>query len=190
MGKTHNSLMGEFLVRAICETYYRNQPGRGTNYEDYYYVLSQINDSELGEFDNPAVQSMIDYLRSRVEQIVASARAPGVSRWRFEEIFQESANYIEDVSRHMLNHQPANLHGHLQFLIHAIEEKSVVNIFTLNHDTIIEQTLAQAGVVYNDGFGKQAGDLRYWQPELFDRLVGSPRLFKLHGSIGLVQSYS
>lgn len=170
------------LVRSICETYYSDEPTRGTNYEDYYYVLSQISDSELREFDNPAVQPLIDELRLHVEQIVSPPHSFATIR-RVEDIFRESTNYIEDVSMNMLRRQRPNLDDHLQYLIEAIAARPRIDIFTLNHDTVIEDTLTHNGIAFIDGFGGAISDLRYWQPELFSSNEQTTRLFKIHGSI-------
>ena len=55
-----------FVVRFLnrlkveIDQYYKYQTRRTTNYEDFYYVASQIKDSILEEYDNPAVQALID----------------------------------------------------------------------------------------------------------------------------------
>lgn len=170
------------LVRSICEAYYLEQPGRQSNYEDYYYIVSQINDSVTGEFDNPAIQALIDHIRLDVEQILAPPYLPGSYVSSFENIFQESIYYIHDVSRMMLTRQPSDLDDQLLFLRQAIDELSQVDIFTLNHDTIIEQTLSRARIPFVDGFEFRTRHMRIWEPSLFSE-TESTRLFKLHGSI-------
>jgi hypothetical protein len=55
------------------------------------------------------------------------------------------------------------------------------DIFSLNHDLLIERQLEQSGIVFSDGFSQKIGDvLRFngsWKDE------DSVRLYKLHGSL-------
>jgi len=171
------------LVRDTCEEYYNVQLSRRTNYEDYYYVLSQIYDSELGEFDNPAVQSLVDELRPQIEQILLEESSSGIRPPKYLNLLQEGINYIEDTATNMLLHQPTDLDDHLLFLYQGIEEGLSIDVFTLNNDTILEQTLSRTGFVFVDGFGDEISGLRYWQPDLFDTMSAPIRLFKLHGSV-------
>jgi len=59
-----------------------------------------------------------------------------------------------------------------------------IDIFSLNHDTVIEQLLESNNIAYRDGFGEKDGNLRKWKPEIFDDGEDKRiRLLKLHGSI-------
>lgn len=62
-----------------------------------------------------------------------------------------------------------------------------MNIFTLNHDTVLEQSLANNGLKTVDGFGEPKYKVRYWDPDLFERENSGVRLFKLHGSVNWFQ---
>jgi hypothetical protein len=52
----------------------------------------------------------------------------------------------------------------------------------LNHDVLIERLFADSGIPFVDGFGEPGGDVRYFEPGLFESST-KVRLFKLHGSI-------
>ena len=57
-------------------------------------------------------------------------------------------------------------------------------IFTLNHDTLIEQSFSKTDVVFADGFYPSFGtEVRFWNPTLLDVDVDKVRVFKLHGSV-------
>jgi hypothetical protein len=170
------------LEREI-DQYYRPQPGRCTNYEDLYYVASQIDDSESGDYDNPAVQPLIEKIRPEIQPLLVDNENDGIQQWRLQELAGESTSYIEDVTRHSLGKEPTRT-DHLNSLKDACLDNrlSSVDLFTLNHDTVLEQCLSQNSVQATDGFGEPENDVRYWRPDLFDQ-PSKVRLFKLHGSV-------
>jgi hypothetical protein len=57
-----------------------------------------------------------------------------------------------------------------------------LDIFTLNHDVLIEAQCRSANVLYEDGFADRRGELLVfsWWPQNKREKV---RLFKLHGSV-------
>src|SRR3972149_10081867 len=63
-----------FLNRLKIEIdhYYLYETGHFTNYEDLYYVASQIHDSESKEYDNPVVQPFIDKVLPEIRLLVLS----------------------------------------------------------------------------------------------------------------------
>jgi len=74
--------------------------------------------------------------------------------------------------------QPVGLDT-ISALAGATEE---LDIFSLNHDLLIERELGQRGIAFADGFGERWGDaLRFnWS---WNKPGTKVRLFKLHGSI-------
>ena len=75
---------------------------------------------------------------------------------------------------------------HLQFLSNAYHDENIskIDIYTLNHDTVLEQYLSNADIQVIDGFGlPQENGLRYWNFELLEGTDLKVRLLKLHGSI-------
>jgi hypothetical protein len=151
---------------------------RSANYEDYCYVVTQLCDSESGEFDNPAVQPMIDKL-SQVSELRPLMQSME-DRLR---LFRESQSYIHDVLCQKLAKEPESL-GYLNWLLEGVRDRNVEpdGFFTLNHDRVLEKALRDSGVSYCDGFGPDSDGIRFWEPgrlEESDRV----RLCKLHGSI-------
>jgi hypothetical protein len=58
----YTSSVVEFVHRINIEIeayYIRNKFKLDTNYEDLYYIASQIYNSEQGEYDNPAIQPFV-----------------------------------------------------------------------------------------------------------------------------------
>jgi hypothetical protein len=170
-------------LKGEIDQYYRLQPWRGTNYEDLYYVASQIEDSELGEYDNAAVQPLIDKILPEIQPLLVGNEDQGSPEWQLHELAGESTNYIQDVVWHSVDKEPTRS-DHLDCLGGGCMDHrlSSVDVFTLNHDTVLEQCLSRNGVPFTDGFGEPLNGVRYWNPDSFDEL-SRVRVFKLHGSV-------
>lgn len=169
-------------LKAEIDGYYRDQPEHHTDYEDLYYAASQIHDSELREYDNPAVQPFIDKIRADVEPLLAGDA--GAPAWSLLELSSEATHYIRDVVWRLLCAEPSRA-DHMESLSAACldDALSCVDIFTLNHDTVLEQLLSRNGIRVTDGFDQPVERIRYWNPDLFMRPDARVRLFKLHGSV-------
>ncbi len=97
-------------------------------------------------------------------------------------IARECYRYIIDAVSQLLRRPPKNLE-HLSCVIDACLDKSLehIDIVTLNHDILLEETLRSAGIDFADGFGGPIGQARLWAPDSFTSQ--RVRLFKQHGSI-------
>jgi len=71
------------------------------------------------------------------------------------------------------------VHGALQS--GRSDRKAIVNYFTLNYDTLIEDTLALERICYVDGF--EGGATAWWRPQIFENMGVESRVVKLHGGI-------
>lgn len=175
-----------FLKRLSVEIkqYYISYPERVVNYEDLFYVAAQIHDSELGEYDNPIVQAFIDKILPDIEPLFEGQSNEIRRKWKLHEIATETTHYIHDIVWHSLTTQPVDL-DYLLCVKDACQAKEIssVDLFTLNHDTVIEQFLDRCHVKYTEGFGPPINDVRYWSPEKFEDHAYNVRLFKLHGSV-------
>lgn len=71
-----------------------------------------------------------------------------------------------------------------QFLKELLSQKDYnhIDIFTLNHDTVLEQFFENENIGFNDGFTASKDKNRIWEPELFDR-DDKIKLYKIHGSV-------
>lgn len=173
------------ILKAEIEQYYQqHHEPHAANYEELYYVASQIHDSEVGEYDNPAVQPFIDKILPAIQPLLEGKEGEIRDKWQLHEIAGEASNYIRDIVWHLLNKEPTRI-DHLNSLKEVCLDAQVsgIDIFTLNHDTLLERHLSKNGIPATDGFGKPVNGVRYWNPTLFEG--GPPRvcLFKLHGSI-------
>jgi len=158
------------------DNYYSEHPVKNPNYEDIYHIARQIYDAETGEYDNPAIQPLIDKIRPDVE--------PLLTTMRLLELAKEACHYIHDVVWRMLK-APNNI-AYLNFIKEALKDSDISNVdlFSLNQDLVLEEFLRQNNIEYTDGFDKPStDDIRYWNPTLFEEQLHRLRLFKLHGSI-------
>jgi len=90
--------------------YYEKIQQRESNYEDLYYVVSQIKDHEFGEIENPAIQAFIDFIKPDIPQrCLLKGKLSG--NWTIEDLASEAANYIIDTVRGSLYN-----HGSLDYL--------------------------------------------------------------------------
>jgi len=159
------------MLKSICDLYYVDLPDRSTNYEDLYYLAHGIFDSEIMK-DNPVFQPLIQNIRTSIE---------------LKELADEAINYIRDVVSALLSIVVEGKKTKYleKLMVPCLDETRLqnVDIFTLNHDTLVEQFLEMKNLEYVDGFEKNADIIRYMDMRLFDAHEARIRLLKLHGSI-------
>lgn len=152
------------------------------NYEDLAYLAAQIRDDWLGQYETPALRPLI---------CSALDSLPGVSsEGKLGELAGHVVDYIADAVAGMLARKPSQS-KYLGIFRKAASDCRLeeVNLFTLNHDRLLDQFLRSKGVAVVDGFDEENNlGVRKWNPALFDcwrTHVATPavRLFKLHGSI-------
>src|SRR3990170_7564928 len=171
-------------LKTKIEEYYKKHKFKlDTNYEDLYYMTRQIYDSQVGEYDNPAVQPLVDKILPDIKSLLE--RTNTRSEWTLSKLAEAAMKYIEYAVCDLLHKEPKPL-DYLACIKEACEDNrlSSVDIFTLNHDTVLEKCLKKNGIQFTDGFFKPDGEKhRYWKPSLFNSRSFKVRLLKLHGSI-------
>ncbi len=164
------------LLDAHCRRYFNaNRSSRDPNYEDWFYAANQLNEHLSEEYENPAIEPF-------VEKIVSCTEQP---RDQLKETASLVCEYISDVVALELKLKtPITALNHLTCLVDATKDATIegCDIFTLNHDLLIENVLESNKISFVDGFEGPDGDIALWKKSLFDE--ASPRYFlKLHGSI-------
>lgn len=170
-------------IELEIDHYFLFEINHQTNYEDLYYVASQVFDSELREYENPIVGAFIEKISNDLQKIqVRYSRQE--EPWDVIKLFRESINYIRDVVWRMLLKEPEQI-SHLQSICDACSdvEISQVDIFTLNHDTLLEKAFEKRKITFNTGFGSEINNVSYWHPKWLLDDKTRVRLIKLHGSI-------
>ena len=97
---------------------------------------------------------------------------------------KEATWYIKDVVEHCLSQKPGRT-DYLHTFRDACQddESHIVHLFTLNHDTLLEDYLCREDIVIADGFEQREEYARFWSPGLLDKPTSRIRLIKLHGSV-------
>ncbi|MBI3168715.1 MAG: SIR2 family protein [Chloroflexi bacterium] len=171
------------ILKQHIDVFYKNgSQQREANYEDMYYVADQIKSAEDGDFDNPAIQPLIDKILPDCTQLMTKTDLH--DEWRLLDLASEATYYIRDIAWRLLSRTPNDLSYLSRFFpVNANSPFSLANLFTLNHDTILEQWLSQNDIPFTDGFGKPLNGVRYWQPANFTGSSSEMKFFKLHGSV-------
>jgi hypothetical protein len=170
------------------ERFYLYEPKFEANYEDLYYLCVQIHDHFLFEYENPIIHAFIERINQDIEKIRHHFSDDSSNQWERYQLFSEAMNYIKDVTWRMLLREPEN-NEYLDFIYDISKDPKIntINIYTLNHDTLIEGYLIAKGLNYADGFGKPANNIRYWENGLLKNTKEKINIFKLHGSINWFQ---
>lgn len=186
--------VNEFIRRVLfvlnrlkdeVEQYYKSKPFKLTwNYEDLYFLSKQIRDSELGEYENPALQPFINQLLIDFEDLMTGKGTDTREQWRLHELADESCNYIQDILFILLKAKIEKT-DYLHFLYECYKDKSISNIeiFTLNHDKVLESFFDNRDIKYTDGFGSNYPKIRSWEPNLLKHEKPKIKIIKLHGGI-------
>ena len=187
----------ERLLRRLRST-------RSVNYEDLYYLAAQVSDSEVGEFENAAVESLV---RGLVRKLTANEAVfrphdeepfkneKGYWRRRVVRLADQSTLWIKRTVQAELS-KGASSPRALQALVDAgHREDFAVDVFTLNHDTLLETLWRDSGVRFEGGFRPVAHvnnacylaeypEVTVWDARAYEaRDQQKPCFFKLHGSL-------
>jgi len=169
-------------LKGLAELRYAADAGRWVNYEDLAYLAAQIRDDSHDQYENPAIGPLI---------CCGLNSLPGLcSAGKLGELAGQAEDYIADVVAEMLARQPTQSE-HLDIFREAASDHRLeeVNLFSLNHDRLLENFLKSKGAAVVDGFDEENNlGIRKWNPALFDcwrthAITPTVRLFKLHGSI-------
>lgn len=171
------SLLG--FLKSEADQFFRSRAGRLANYEDLYYLVTQLADAEV-EYENPAIA----YLLKQVCRDFTSPPFHGFSSFPPSDLLEEARGYIKDIVAHTLSELKLS-DGHLSPVVDAATDPAIsaVEIFTLNHDRLIEETFRRTGASLCTGFVPVSQDLVCWDLRSFAACREKARLYKLHGSV-------
>ncbi len=171
----------EFLrrVRDKIAPHIHAREHRDPNYEDIYASAFQILQDEISEIINPLIADSVGALKREVVDLLVEQHAH-IDDNAFASLADRSCQLVQWAVSYGLSRavHPVNL----QTISEVANAVGDLDIFSLNHDGLIEAQLNNAMVPFADGFGERNGDAWIfngdWQTE-----VPAVRLFKLHGSL-------
>jgi len=149
-----------------------------TNYEELQYVLIQLADDLIGEYENPALEPVQAKLRAATVPVRLM-----IGEWDYERLVHESCRYVQDAVSALIrarDHETPIAPLAVQ-AAQAVVGDGTTDIVTLNHDTVIERALAEAGLEFADGFIHSSTSDWSWDARAFE--ATGVRLLKLHGSV-------
>jgi hypothetical protein len=166
------------LVKAEINDHLRDREGRDANYEDLYAATYQIFQDLTGDITSPLARHSTEILRKESLELQRQLPRGG---WEdpFVNLLASADDLIQSIVWREL--QPVTEPKKLSVVAEVAASTEALDIFTLNHDLLIENLFSQRRIPFSDGFGDEDGSLaRFsWSWKSEDRV----RLFKLHGSI-------
>lgn len=153
------------------------------NYEDIYYLLDFIEYNFYQTDGNPAFKYLISEFEPKIKSLLTPLDELLEDSFNIERLLSESKMFIKQIVSKILAKKAETLDG-LRFLNEALLDHnfSFFEIFTLNHDIVLEQNFESNNISYNDGFRiiEKVGSI--WEPQLLDN-DDKVKLYKIHGSI-------
>ena len=178
------------------------------DYVSYSYILQdmvleykRLNDDEFPGYEH-FFQYATDLLKEkqRVAEIYQTARAkfsadyPDLSEdsMHWEVFNRPQIDLLGDIINYLIadvlwwKKGDEELLTYYGVFLDQLRSYSKVNIFSLNHDLLLEHLLKLSGIDYSDGFTREHSKIFYKnepQRVFLNAFLGSIKLHKLHGSI-------
>lgn len=174
----------EFLkvINTELSEHYKEKT-RLINYEDLYNLLDFIIRNHRNNSGNPSLKYLLKEIEPRIKKLLTPFKNIPDNNFELTELLKETNIYIKDLVTIILSQKAKSFRG-LAFLKNFITDNSFlpINLFTLNHDTVIEQFFESEQIIFNDGFLKKDDDYSFWNPDLLDNNE-KINLYKIHGSV-------
>jgi hypothetical protein len=163
------------------------------DYESLYFACQQVDDDLSCEYENPLLRPFVaECLAHLAEWWGSEDVSEHVSRDpapKLHDLVREARNYISGAVAAALEHSPMareqldRIHAPLLDACRDIHVR-FVDVVTLNHDTLFEESFMRAAIPIEDGFksSRRFDGIAVWNGYM---MRGGPRvrLIKLHGSI-------
>jgi hypothetical protein len=148
------------VVQDLQNKYFQEQ-GHSANYEDLCYACKQLLGHKSGNFENPLILPF-------VQQI--GRLFPGMDVYALAE---DAARHIVNIVVNQLSKPPTALdHLSLSYDACVASQYKECDIFTLNHDCLLETYLRSRHVVLVDGFSKSKREYKVLAAGTFPRKNG------------------
>lgn len=148
-----------------------------TNFEDLYDLAQQIYQETGISRDNLAVKAFVEKIEAQTENLRNNYNGLGYAT-DLRSFSYKAMGFIETVIKYGLNEDEVK---GLDIILQLLNRGSEFQIFTLNHDLLIERLCDENGFNYTDGFSELDGEIRWYKPEVWD-IGAQVKVYKLHGS--------
>jgi SIR2-like domain len=190
-GDKYVLMVTEFIkvLRTEIEKYYyrRFEHVRfEANYEDIYYLIKEIKDCLTDQKGNVLSGLFLTQIEPEVNRILRMGKYIFAGHQFILirdtlQLAEEVENFIEQIVCQLLSAKSEVGLNYLDFIQDTINKYSSdnIDIFTLNHDLVLERYLNDKHIPFVNGFdehGKYNGNL-------FENPIEKLSLYKLHGSI-------
>jgi hypothetical protein len=180
-GSTGTALRAQKFLRILksyIDTHLILRENRDAHYEDLYAAAMQIfEDETLGNVE-PMLRHSVAEIRSSVASLYQDQEAGNYLN-AFARLVHSGIRLIHWGVYHLL--WPAETPVGMEAISSVAKATQQMDIFSLNHDLLIERQLESSGQLFADGFSEKDGDVTK-----FDWSWNSHipiHLYKLHGSL-------
>lgn len=170
------------LLDGYAGIYFATKREHITTYEDLSYILSQLSDEIHRDMENPAILPFMKDIKEMVDPICTPI-SNVYKEVNLKSLVDKSINFIGSALSHHLYTKKDPIRLGLISDLAKSDKIERLDIFTLNHDLLIEKQLRSNKIESVDGFGEPDGDLRFFDPYTEYEKDVKVRLLKLHGSI-------
>ncbi len=162
---------------------YYDNPEREINYEDIFYLLDFIEYNFYQKDGNPAFKYLFIDLEPKIKSLLSPLDPILEDSFDMNRLLSESKMFIRQVVAKLLSKKAESFDG-LKFLNESLLDNDISSfeIFTLNHDIVLEQNFELKNISYIDGFRRNERMIDIWDPNLFD-MKNKVNLYKIHGSV-------
>jgi hypothetical protein len=168
--------------------YHKSIKTKEPNYEDLYYYVKEMHDEKAKEKENLMTKNFTKYFINEYFNKY-NIKCEEIFKKKFlgiTDFLREAESYIKGIVVVELDKKIHKIEG-LNFLKEIYDDKKIdkINIFTINHDLLLEQYFDENNIKINDGFSIEENNngFRLWEPESYNLRDLKIRFFKIHGSI-------
>jgi SIR2-like domain len=159
----------------------RPEKPREIHYEDLFSLAEQAFRSHLDHVPNLAVVEFLRRLDQETQDLHANFKGGTSGGDGLTGLAETACDFLHWIVHHKLSGNGQRRAG-LDAITDVAKNVDELDIFTLNHDVLVEAQLRSTNFDYEDGFDNRRGELRifsFWPRDSRKKI----RVFKLHGSI-------
>lgn len=170
------------ILKNYIDPHLKLRANRDAHYEDVYGAAMQIFQDEICEIIDPLLQDSAKSIQESSRQFWEGRDANGYPN-AFARLAHMGTLLIHWGVFHLLS--PARAPVGMDVVNSVAKAVEELDIFTVNHDLLLENQLKQAGIQFTDGFSEKIGDVLRFNWSWNEKI--SVRLYKLHGSLDWYQ---